>query len=458
MKLKSIKFGGTSLSDVSSIFVCANIIKKAVNKYKSIVTVSAISGITDKMLIIIKYARIFKIKMVSRSLTELSKIHYNILFKIIENKRLFSKIWFNEFYPLLSELDTICKGVTLVGDLTDKTIAEICSFGEKLSSLLMFHALNKLFVNCLIINSEFLIKTNSNFLKANIIISSTTHAIKKVITPLVKNNIVPIITGFVGKDGNGNSTLLGRGASDYTASIVAMVMHAFSVEIWTDVDGIMSADPKIVPNALSWATVDINVMSEMSYSGAKVLHPDTVAMVVKKNIPVFVFNTFNSKFKGTKIIDKAYQSRGLVITYNNTLITCKNIGILNDTEFIYQMTKIVFEQKIPLNVYYTSEISLTFLVKKKDYSKKLLKCFERYGNIFVKNSITKICLIGNNIKNDNKLMADVFAIFKENQVFVQTISVGYLGNNITIMVKNNFDKKMIRELHNKLLETKKYYN
>ena len=451
MVLHSIKFGGTSMGTAKSILECAKIIKSKLVNSLPIVIVSATNGTTDRLINIVKLARKAKPKLIKSQIIDIISLHRNILTAIISNTEKSEKIWDTEFGPIIAELENISHGSNLVGDLTDKTIARICAFGEKLSSLLMAHALHNIGVSIQRVESERLVKTDDNHLKAKVNFQATAIASKKVLTPLLSQKIVPVITGFIGKDIYGNITLLGRGGSDYTASIIAMTLNANAIEIWTDVDGIMTADPRIVKDAFSWKTLDMHVMSEMAYSGAKVIHPDTIALAVEKDIPVYVYNTFNKSFKGTKITKFASDAKGIVASPNNTLITLENTNIINRVGFVKKTTAIVAEHDIPIDVCTTSEISFSFSIKSEDYSTKLCKNLQSLASIKVQHNITKLCFVGNNVGFDTGLVSGIFELCKIHNVVVYAVSISASGNNITLMIDEEKGNLILQALHNKFL-------
>ena len=439
------------MASAASTIKCAEIVACKKKNFNVIVVVSAVSSITDRLIEIIKLAKKCKPRLVKSRVLEISKIHKEILKNLVLNEEMQESIWQQKFEPIISKLEAISYGTSLVGDLTNKTIARICAFGEKLSSILMVLALEKMSLKAEIIESERVIKTDNDYLKAKVNFQATSLSSKKVLKPIYNGGVIPVITGFIGKDTHGNITLLGRGGSDYTASILAMVLDAYDIEIWTDVDGVMTADPKIVKNAYSWHSIDMNVMSEMAYSGAKVIHPDTIAPAVEKNIPVYVYNTFNLSFQGTKIIKKAPYAKGIVSSSNNTLITLANTSIINGVGFVKKVTTLVAEYNISIDVCATSEISFTFSIKREDYSKKLLKTFETFAHVSVIHNVTKLCFIGNEITNDKKILPGIFQICVEQGVKIHTVSVSASGNNITIIIDEDSAHLILNCLHDRFL-------
>ena len=447
MRLKSIKFGGTSMGNAKSIQECATIIKEKSNKFQIIVTVSAVDGITNQLIKVISYAKKNKSRLVKSKIIYISNVHKTILQNLLQNDQKIEYVWNKEFVPILSKLQTISYGASVVGDLTDKTIARICSFGEKMSAILMVYALNKINIKSLKIKSERIIKTDNNYLKAKVNFQATSLSSKKILKPILEKNIIPIVTGFIGKDIAGNITLLGRGSSDYTASILAMIFNASSIEIWTDVNGIMTADPKIVKDSFSWNNLDMNIMSEMAYSGAKVIHPSTIALAIKNNIAVYVYNTFDRSFTGTEIMSVAQCARGIVANPCNTLVTLKNTNIINGVGFIREVISIIDKYNLSIDIYNASEISLTFSIKSIDFSKKLQKALEDYVSIKVKHRVTKLCIIGNKVISDKNLLTGIFKLCQELNINIYTISASGSGINITLIIDEDKAEIILNSLH-----------
>lgn len=435
-----------------SIMECADITKERSKHDSIIVTVSAVKGITDLLLNIINLARKHKPRLVRLEMHKFSDIHKKILYKIISHDEEAEKIWNNDFLPKIKRLEAISYGTSLVGDLTDKTVARICAFGEKLSTYLILYALQKLKVHATRIESEKIIRTDNNYIKAKVNLKATFIACRKVLKPLLVKKIVPIVTGFIGKDTHGDITLLGRGGSDYTASIIATAFNSKALEIWTDVNGVMSADPRIVSDAKSWDSVNMNLMSEMAYSGAKVLHPDTIAVAVKQNIPVYVFNTFNRKFHGTKITLKAKKAIGIVGNPDNILITLEDTSIINQVGFIEKVAHVFKVHNIPMDVCATSEISFTVSIKGNDGSKKFYKELKNIASVTLMKNITKLCIIGNNIAQNTQLINNIFSLCNQHKIPVYTISMSASGNNITLMIDDLNKTKALQVLHDKLFE------
>ena len=283
---------------------------------------------------------------------------------------------------------------------------------------------------------------------------TTNTFVKKVLNPFFFKCAVPIVTGFIGSDIYSNVTLLGRGSSDYTASILAIASNSDTIEIWTDVNGIMTADPRIVKDAFSWNNLDINIMSEMAYSGAKVVHPSAIALAVKKNIPVYVYNTFNRSFNGTKITNISSHATGIVATPGNTIITVKNIAADNSAFFINKVTSIIARHNIPTSMCAASETSFTFSTKSEHFSEGLNKALRRFASVNIQSKLTKICFIGNEVTSNKDLLVNIFQICKEYNTQVYTMSLSASNTNITLIIDEHKTEVIVKSFHKKLLTKK----
>ncbi|MCB0271747.1 MAG: aspartate kinase [Bdellovibrionales bacterium] len=451
--LASLKFGGTSMGSAASILECAQIIEDQSKNKRCIVTVSAVSGVTNQLLSMVELAKKQKPRLVVKKIHQLEQLHRNITRAFFSNEKEVSAVWEKDMLPIFEKLKAILHGTSLVGDLTHKMQAKVCSFGECLSSYLLLYALEKKGIKASRIHSEKVIRTDSAYLEANVNFTTTTLACKKYIAPLLQKNIVPIVTGFIGKDTHGDTTLLGRGGSDYTASILAVALKADEVQIWTDVNGVMSADPRFVKESISWPEMGVKMMSEMAYSGAKVVHPRSIAIAVMKNIPVYILNTFDRKFAGTKIkVDEVKDVKGIVTSDQNILLHIENPNMLDEVGFIAKVTSIVEQFGIPIDVCSTSETSFTFSVSEQDFNPKLLKSLSKVGLVRKIKNIAKVCMIGHEITQNSKIFEDVFRMCHQKKVPIQSISVGASQRNITLMIDQKCKDQVLVDLHHTWIE------
>ncbi len=444
----SIKFGGTSMGSAASIRECADIVREEALKHKVVVTVSAVSGTTDRLLNLIELAKNQKPRLVQQEITLLEEKHSEILKSFFPDAEKFKETWEQDLAPIFDKLKAILHGTSLVGDLTLKMQAKVCSFGECFSSFLLLYALRDLKVPSERIHSEKVVRTDSQYLQANVNFKTTAQACKKVLMPLLKDNVVPIVTGFIGKDTHGDTTLLGRGGSDYTASILAVALQADQVQIWTDVNGVMSADPRVVKKTISWPELGMKMMSEMTFGGAKVVHPRSVYVAIAKSIPVYIYNTFNRNFKGTKVTSEEIKDvKGIVSSDRNMLFHIENPNMLEEVGFIAKVTDIVKQFDISIDVCSTSETSFTFSIDERDFDPKLQKALSKIAKVKVIRGIAKISMIGHGITDSANVFEETFRLFYNKKVPIRCVSVGTSQRNITLMVDQQFKDQILNDLH-----------
>ncbi|MBN2775750.1 MAG: aspartate kinase, partial [Prolixibacteraceae bacterium] len=321
--MKVIKFGGTSVGSAENIRRVKEIVLQ--QNESAIVVVSALGGVTDKILNAARMASIGTGYFHSE-LTEVKNRHYRIIEELFDEQ---SDDVLDRVDKLLKEMEKILTGVTLVGELTPKTIDRIVGLGERMSS----HIIAKYIPGAVWKNSADYIRTDSNFGKANVNFKVTNRLIKSEFSDFKGIAVTP---GFIAGNDSGEYTTLGRGGSDYTAAIYAAAIKASSLDIWTDVDGFMTADPRVISKAYTIESLSYAEAMELSHFGAKVIYPPTILPVYQKNIPIQIKNTLNPEGRGTLIAQKNANGverpiKGISSISGIALITVQGIGMVGVT-------------------------------------------------------------------------------------------------------------------------------
>ncbi|MDA7845396.1 aspartate kinase [Rickettsiales bacterium] len=450
---KSIKFGGTSVCDVKSMFACADIVKNSAVDSSVVVTVSATGGTTVSLCNIVSLVKDAKLHQALRVLSDIKKKHICYLYEITDNNDIRSKVS-NRINHIIERIEQVIHGSCLIGAMGDQVEASILSIGEKLSALLFTYVLREYEMNSKYVNAEDVIVTDNKYLEADILWEETASECSQKIKPLLSYNTIPVVTGFIGRDKELKTTLLGMGGSDYTASILGIVLGADSIEIWTDVDGIFSADPRIVKNAKLWNKLDIDVVSEMSLSGAKIIHPKSIMSSVLHNVPVWVFNSKNVKSSGTEIVRDSSNGIKAITNYSCDFILCiKNQRTNYQLDLVNKVLSIFKRKLIPIDVLVTSESSISFSFNGKYYDDKdLMSELGKLGEIDIIKSLSKVCVIGQSVMRDPGCIAKVFSVAKDLNVTIKMVSIGSSDNNITIIVNELDAEGFVVKLHNALIE------
>ncbi|MDD5769931.1 MAG: aspartate kinase [Candidatus Gracilibacteria bacterium] len=445
--MKILKFGGTSLGSLEMIQKTANIVVNSKNNSGEgvIVVVSAMSHITNTLIDLCELARLGKVQEVLDGIEKIKQKHQEVAYAIGCEKEICS-MHINIINNNLDKLHDILKGVSLLGNLMTKDKAKILYFGEILSSILLSLAINKLGVESNFYKSADLIVCLGDFMNAEydseLSLFKTSEFLKNV--NLLKQ--IPVITGFGGGDESGNICLFDRGGSDYVATILGNLFDANIVEIWTDVDGVMSADPRVVKNPIIWDELDYSVSAEFALAGAKVLHPKTISPAIKKNIPVYIKNTFNPTAKGTKIcrLNQLEGIKGINIDNSQVLITFVDNAMIGGVGYLYIVMELLKNLKISIDAVATSETSFTISIKQKDFSDSLVLELENLKNRFtikIDEDVTKISIVGDNI-ND-------YSIFSELDN-IKLITKGNFNKTLTIFIGKVEKEVILNKLHNKI--------
>ena len=290
-----MKFGGTSVAHASNINKVIDIILDSKKGGDNIViVVSALSGITDDLIMLANLAskKDLKYKIIFEAICGR---HNQAIKELIDSKN--QERVLREINKKYSELEEITKNIFSAQELSLSALDAVMSFGEQLSSFIIGNGIKSRGIPCEFVDSRAVIKTDDNFGSANVDLEKS----YKLMSDCFKGKTLSIMGGFMASTKNGITTTLGRGGSDYTASLAGAALDASVIEIWTDVDGIMTEDPKKMKNALLIPEITYEKAEEMAYNGAKVIHPKTIRPAILKNIPIYVKNTFNPMGSGTKI-------------------------------------------------------------------------------------------------------------------------------------------------------------
>lgn len=431
-----MKFGGTSVGNAERIANVAGIIKSNI-KRKPIVVVSAVTKVTDALI------RLGKECAEGRgheTLEYIQKMHFEILEQLGMDKELLNGD--------LNELEELANEIKSKRGIDEKMLDQIQSFGERMSSKIVASQLNKMGVKSDAFNSwELGFLTNDEFGEAEPLEIAYTNLNKNI----KKLDAVPVITGFIGKTEKGEVTTLGRGGSDYTAAIIGAAVGADEIQIWTDVNGVMSTDPKIVPNARTLEKVSFAEASELAYFGARVLHPKTILPAMKKNIPVRVLNSFDSKNKGTIIINEPYKNKNAVkaIAYkrNIILINIESTRMLGAYGFLEMLFDIFYKYRKSVDVVSTSEVSVSLTIDNEENLDNIVGELKGIAQVNVLKNKAIICVVGEGMKKTPGIAGKTFMSLGKNKVNIEMISQGASEINITFIVDGKDSENAVKILH-----------
>lgn len=330
MRLLVTKFGGTSVGSADAIRALAAITAQNRAEWDNVVVVvSALSGITDSLLRIVRAAQAGDAATVRDLYATLRQRHDTTIDELLTTERAAVR---KDVDGLLDECAKLCEGVRVLGELTLRTLDSIAGLGERMSARIVAATLREHGVPAAAFDATDLIITDDRYQDASPLMAETIERTSARLGPVLAEGITPVVTGFIGATLAGVKTTLGRGGSDWSAAILGAALEATEVWIYTDVDGVLTADPRIVPDAQVITTLSYNEVSELAYFGAKVLHPKTIRPVVERGIALRVKNTFNPDHPGTSIVQQTERIAGAIkavtSVHNLSLITVAGRGML----------------------------------------------------------------------------------------------------------------------------------
>ena len=432
-----MKFGGSSVKDAQKMREVADIVKSQLNK-KPVVVLSACKGITDKLIETAKEAN--EGEDVSILLDEIAKLHHNI----IKDLGLSNSI----VEPVLDELYGLIAKIKENNELNDEILDHVQSFGEMLSTRIFAAYFSSIGLKAKQFDAWNIgMITDSEFGCAEPLDSTP----KKIADALKKVKEVSVVTGFIGKDINGVITTLGRGGSDYTAAIIGAAINADEIQIWTDADGIMTADPRVVKNAKTNEKVSFAEASELAFFGAKVLHPKTILPAMKKNIAVSVLNTYNPKGKGTLILREATKSREIIKAIackkNITLVDINSTRMIDAHGFLAKVFDVFGNYKKSVDMIATSEVNISLTVDDDKNLDNIIKELKGIADVNVEKNKAIVCIVGEGMKHTPGIAGRTFTALGKNKVNIEMISQGASEINISFIVNNEEADKAVQVLH-----------
>ena len=438
-----LKFGGTSVSSEQSVKAIAQIVKRE-KANKPVVVVSALSGITN---LLVSLVRLDSMTAKKEIITKIKTQHLGLINKLFNKTE--AKIVMDYVDNTLNKLAKACRKLP-----KDYTMSQwqdsIVAYGETLSSFLIANYLSAQKISTKQVIATKCIVTDKNFGNANFIKSATRKKVKATILSLIKQNIVPVITGFIGQTTDGYITTLGRGGSDYSAAIIGYALNSKEIQIWTDVDGVYSADPRLIKQPKLLNNLSYQEAAELAMFGAKVLHPRTILPAIIANIPVKVLNTFNIDSPGTTIT-KISRSSGIVkaITAKQMvpLINIYSVDMFLSRGFLKKIFNGFAKYNISVDLVSASEVSVSVTLDNTENLPAAIKYLNKFTKITQLEDHGSVSLIGEAIMRSPHLMSKVFGLFEEHDIPVHMVSYSAANINVGLVMPSKHINKALKLLH-----------
>jgi aspartokinase/homoserine dehydrogenase 1 len=455
-----MKFGGTSVGDAACIGRAAAIVKSTATEASVAVVVSAMSGVTNRLIDAAHRAEAGDASVPAKLIAELRSQHFDTLRGLVRDSRKAGEVE-QKLSEVLAELERLLQGTSLLRELTPRALDAISGMGERLSTPLLAAALNELGVRSVPVLATEVIVTDPHHGRAEPLMEQTRARAEKRLGPLLKDGIVPVVTGFIGATIDGIPTTLGRGGSDYSATILGAALGAQETVIWTDVDGVKTADPRIVPEARTIDEISYNEAAELAYFGAKVLHPNTLRPVTAAGVPVWIRNSFAPEKPGTKITARGGSNGGvkaLTAIRGVTMITVGGPGIVGLTDVLARSfaATAALRANVLLVSQSSSQNDICFVISSADEKRAVEALRQAFApeiaeqtveHVSSNSGIAIVAVVGENMHGIPGVAGRTFSSLWREGINIIAIAQGSSEYNISLVVEASAMQKAMLTLH-----------
>ncbi|MFZ0967320.1 MAG: aspartate kinase [Candidatus Acidiferrales bacterium] len=456
-----MKFGGTSVGDASCIRRAAEIARAAGERQQVVVVVSAMSGVTNRLIEGARRAEAGEEDHVSPLVHELKTQHQAALDALVQDPRARTAIA-SAHAGVLGELDRMLRGTALLRELTPRALDAISGIGERLSAPLLAGAITQLGRRSVPVSATEVIVTDSHHGRAEPLMAQTHARSEARLRPLLNDGVVPVVTGFIGSTLQGVQTTLGRGGSDYSATILGAALGAGETIIWTDVDGVKTADPRLVPEARTLPEISYNEAAELAYFGAKVLHPNTLRPVTAANVPVWIRNSFEPEKRGTRIMAGGKSTGGgvkaLTAIRDVTLVTVGGPGIVGLTDVLARSFAATSATRA--NVLFVTQSSsqndICLVIPTADEKRTVAALREAFApeveehtvdHISEDRNVAIVAAVGENMRGTPGVAGRTFDALGREGINIIAIAQGSSEYNISCVVEESTMQRAVKALH-----------
>ena len=461
----TMKFGGTSVGDIARLREITEIIR-ANEERRPVVVASAMSGVTDLLLSTARSALRNETANVKEAIETLSLKHSQIAGALVtrpENREKLLGCHAN----LLKELDIIYQGIGLLEELSPRSLDAVASFGERLSCMQIAAVFEDAGIAAEYVDARELIRTDAAFGQAAVDFTATNANIQKALTPLVQKNIVPVVTGFIAATNDGITTTLGRSGSDYTGAIVGAALGSEEIWIWTDVDGVMTADPRYVVGVRQLPEISYREAAEMSYFGSKVIHPKTMLPAIESNIPVRIKNTFNPSHPGTLISGKTRGAAGMVKNVTSiddlALIAVEGHGMMGVPGVAARIFTALARVGVSVMMISqaSSENNVCLIIPRKDQQNAIEALRQEFAadiarrmidGIRLREGVAIIAVVGEGMRGVPGVAGKTFSAAARENISIIAVAQGSSELNISLVVDQGDVRRAVQAIHDAFMQ------
>ena len=448
-----IKFGGTSVGSADSLRTAIDIVARERDK-QPIVVVSALAGVTNQLVEATELAAHGDVDGFRRVVDAIRKRHEAIAFELVQQKSDYLESFLAQLGRHIDQISEILKGIALVGEVSPRAKDKIVGIGEKLSSVLFSYTMRLRMLPGVHVDSEEVVVTDDHFGGASPKMAETTEAAERVLRPELERNHIPVMGGFIGRSINGGTTTLGRGGSDYSAAIIGAAIRADEIQIWTDVNGMMTCDPRLVKSAKSIELISYEEAAELAYFGAKVLHPKTITPAVELGIPIRVLNTHNPENPGTLITKQGAAesggARAIAFKRGITVIHMTSNSMLGAHGFLARIFEVFNRFGVSVDIVTTSEVTVSVTIDDDAKLAMLMSALDGVATVQVLRNQTIIAVVGKKLMSQAALVTR--SLTAVDGQAISMISYGLSGLNLSIVLNGVDPDETVRAIHRALFE------
>ncbi|HKP14293.1 MAG TPA: lysine-sensitive aspartokinase 3, partial [Blastocatellia bacterium] len=420
-----------------------------------VVVVSAMARVTDGLLRVARVATERRYEEAAGIIEELRQRHLDTARELMAGREVaggYRLDWAERSIDYqFNELTGLARSVAALGELTPRSQDAIASFGERLSSVIVTAAFAARGIAAELVDSRQFVVTDQQFTRAAPDMAATRQRARDVLLPVIEQGCVPVAQGFIGSTADGVTTTIGRGGSDYSAAIIGAALGAEAIEIWTDVDGLLTADPRVVKSARRIRVISFAEASELSYFGAKVLHPSTVTPAVEQGIPVHIFNTLNPSCEGTLIVSTPPASRSLIksIAFKRgvTILNVTSTRMLMAYGFLRAIFAVFEHHQTSVDVVTTSEVSVSMTLDSADNLDAIQRDLRQIGEVSIEREKAIVCVVGDNLKLKAGIAGRLFSAIGDTNININMISQGASEINLTFVTDERDVVGAVERLH-----------
>jgi aspartate kinase len=445
-----MKFGGTSVEDSKAIFRVVEIVKSEIGR-RPIIVVSACAGVTNQLLKIAALSAEGKKDKANDLIAEIRARHEKLVDDLIKSE-LPKNYLKGKISVYAHELRNLSQAISVLGEVSNRSRDAIASYGERLSSIIIAQAMEENSIKTVLIDAREYMITNEMYTKAIPLFEIVEDKAKRVLMPSINDGYVVVTQGFIGASEKGITTTIGRGGSDYSAAIIGALLDSQEIQIWTDVDGVLTADPSIIREARRIKKMSFNEASELAYFGAKVLHPMTILPAIEKNVPVYVRNSRNPSYRGTLISKSENHEECVVksIAYKEhlTLLNLVSSRMFMAHDFLEAVFAVFNKYKTIAHAVATSEVSVSVAIDDTTKLEEMRREFGEFAEVTSSSGKAIVCVVGENIRHSPGIVGKIFSAI--DGIRVNMISQGASEINIGFVVDENDLDRTVQLLHKDL--------